>query len=327
MNYTTTLVFAACLFAHLVSCSEGEYKVVCKTEYSYVLRQFNRTAIPFQENLHEVARCLNNSNENLDDCLSAANILTPYTGIFTLDPPFPYSLPFKVEEVNEMHQSACNVLNNYAENYGFVKDLPLNEYNVVTGSERIKALLDSLKIGIKVKTDKSEVIKMIRKSIGLMTTHYQSIKSCIAVNGNDFEQNAFFDCIRAVDESLVEDLDPVVYEINLLGGPMGIDDIALKILLNQCLNLIVNRTNNDLSINPNLIKREYDWNLEDGQINELITECTKWYWIKVCGGVLAVVVLVGLVAYFLKKKSAAVEDDEEKVNSDTQDQTEAQDQI
>ena len=326
MNYTTTLVLATCLLAQLVSCSGGGYKVVCKTDYSYVLRQFNRTATLFQENLHEVERCLNNSNENLASCFYAANILTPYSDFFCRDPNClvcSFHPPFSIKDVNEMHQTACNILNNHAENNGFVKDLPLNEYNVVTGSENVKALLDSLKIGIKVKTDKSEVIKMIRKSTELMTAHYQSIKTCIAVNGNFFDQNSFFDCIHAIDKSLVYDLDPVVYEINLLGGPMGIDDIALKIMLNQCLNLIVNFTNDDLSIKPNLIKTEYDWNLEDGQIDELIKECTKWYWIRVCAGVLAVVVIVGLVAYFFKKKSTAIEDDEEKVNSDTQDQTAA----
>ena len=322
MNYTTTLVLVACLLAQFASCSEVGYKVVCKTDYSYVLRQFNRTATLFQENLHEVERCLNNSNEDLASCFYAANILTPYSDFFFQDPNCPdcsYHPPFSIKDVNDMHQRACNVLNNHAEKHSFVKDIPLNEYNVVTGSENVRALLDSLKIGIKVKTDKSEVIKMVRKSTELMATHYQDIKSCITVNGNDFDQNSFFDCIHAIDNSLVEDLDPVIYEFRLLGEPMGIDDIAMKIMLNQCLNLKVSRTNNDLSIKPNLIKREYDWNLGDGQIDELINECTKWYWIRVCAGVLAVAVIVGLVSYFFKKKSTAVEGDEEKVNSDAQD--------
>ena len=171
MNYTTTLVFAIALLAKFSSCSGVGYKVVCKTDYSYVLRQFNRTAIPFHENLAKVQRCLN-SNNNLESCLSAANILTPYTDFFTLDPLFPYSLPFKVEEVNEMHQRACNVLNKHAEKYGFVKDIPLKEYNLITESKRIKAILESISIGVKFKTNKSEVLKIMKRSYELMKTHY-----------------------------------------------------------------------------------------------------------------------------------------------------------
>ena len=57
MNYTTFLVFAFAFFAQFASCSEGDYKVACQTEYSYVLKRFNYTARLFHDHLDEVLAC------------------------------------------------------------------------------------------------------------------------------------------------------------------------------------------------------------------------------------------------------------------------------
>ena len=98
-------------------------------------------------------------------------------------------------------------------------------------------------------------------------------------------------------------MTPLTDEIALMDGPKGIDDIALKILLNQCLNRKVNGTfdNSNYKINMN------------EQTFELNDRSTGLFWIKVCAGVFAVAVLAGLIAYFFKNKSdLVVEDDEEK---------------
>ena len=142
--------FSCIVFAHPVSfCSGGGYKVVCKTDYSYVLRQFNCTATLFQENLHEAARCLNNSNENLGNCFYASNIWRHIRTIRTEIRIVPRirAPPFSIKDVNEM-QTACNI-------FGIIlplkttvssKDLPLNEYNSLPAWKTLKHFRDSSKL-------------------------------------------------------------------------------------------------------------------------------------------------------------------------------------
>ena len=76
----------------------------------------------------------------------------------------------------------------------YAKDIPLKEYNVLTETEHIKALMDGVAIGIKVKTNKSVVLKCIGRAANLMSIHFKTIKFCL---GKDtlVDQHTFTDCI------------------------------------------------------------------------------------------------------------------------------------
>ena len=314
MNCTGSLVFVIAVLAQIVSC---DYKVVCRTEYSYVLKNFSQTAKHFQDHIDEAQACFDPSVDDIVECLTD-KILPPYSDLL-LDSENGYLPPFDDATVNNMHQNACKILNGYAERVKYAKDIPFKEYNVLTETEHIKALMDGVAIGIKVKTNKSVVLKCIGRTANSMSIHFQTIKSCL---GKDtlVDQLAFTNCISEnvlYGDELASKVYNLPNDINFSGGLSAVDDVDLKIELNKYL------TNQSLSFNddedypPDIKMKEYECTLGDEEIDKLIKECTKWYWIKVGGGVLAVVVLAGLVGYFYKKKTAAV-DDEEKADSETQ---------
>ena len=313
MNYTTALVFAISLLAQIVSCSEGNYKIVCKTEYSYVLKNFNRNARLFQEKLEEVYLCFRPSVEYLATCLS--NIEIPpsyYHELLNLDV---LDNKLTAENVNNLHESVCSRLNEYAGEKMYAKDIALTEYNVLTQADVIGELLNSISIGIKVKTCQSEELKYIGKFTNLISEHFDTIKACLSENSL-IDKFLFCKCVskKIIPEgdnlaSLIEQLPEVV---EFMGGLSVVDDIDLKIELNKYLNRMTTYSY-DEDYPTDLILREYSSNLSNEQIDGLKKKCVRWFWIKIGVAVFGVAAVVGLVGYFFKKKTATV-DEEEKVN-------------
>ena len=315
MNYTTTLIFAFALFARFASCSEGDYNLVCKTDYSHVLKQFSRSARHFQDKLEEVKACLDPSVNNRAVCLNDTKISRSYqTNLLESHVKHDY---LTAENVNNLHKYECNDLIWYALNKKYVKDIPLKEYNVLIESAVIETLLNSISIGIKVKTNKSEVLKKFGKFTNLMSNNFAAIKACL---GDDMPVNKekFCECISALDIDSSFELScflaSLPEDVTSLGGPKVVDDIDLKIELNRYLNMMP-KYSYDEDDPSDMILREYSSNLSNEQIDGLKNQIFIWFLIKACGGVLAVAVLVVLVAYFYKKKTATV-DDEEKVDSE-----------
>ena len=313
MNCTSSLIFAIAVLAQIISC---DYKVVCRTEYSYVLKNFSQTAKHFQAHLGEAQACFDPSVVDIVECLTD-KILPPYSGLL-LDSENGYCTPFKVADVNDMHQKACKILNDYAEREKYAKDIPLKEYNVLTETEHIKALMDGVAIGIKVKTNKSVVLKCIGRTANLMNKHFKTIKFCL---GKDtlVDQHTFTDCISEnvlYGDELASKLYNLPNDVHFSGGLSAVDDIDLKIELNKYLTNLSLGFNDDEDYSRDIKIKEYECTLGDEEIDKLIKECTKWYWIKVGGGVFAIAVLAGLVGYIYKKKAAFVYD-EEKVDSET----------
>lgn len=293
MNYTTALVFAIVLFAQIVSC---DYNVVCKTECSYVLKKFNRNARRFQDKLDEVKACLLPSVENKIPCLSDTNIPASYMKRI-LDLSLK-SDNLTTENVNVLHGYECSELNWDAENRKYAKDIPLKEYNVLTESDLIEALLNSISIGIKVETNKSAVLKKIIKLANLMSNNFGTIKSClgedIIINKTEFQQ-----CISEShidpDNELASALSALPEDVTSLGGPQAVDDNDLKMELNKYLNWMVTRYSGE-DYPSDMIWGIHNSNLSDEQVDKLINnQSGKWFWFKVGGGVLAVAVLVGLL--------------------------------
>lgn len=311
MNYTSSLVFVIAILAQIVSC---DYKVVCKTEYSYVLKNFNHTAKHFQANIDEAQACFDASIDTVK-CLTD-KILPPYSDVF-LDYENNYKPPFDDAAVNDMHQKACKILNDYAEREKYAKDIPLKDYNVLTETDHIKALMDGVSIGIKVKTNKSVVLKFVSRAAILMSDHFEIIKACLGKESL-VDQPTFSKCISEkvlYGDELASKVYNLPNDVNFSGGLSAVDDIDLKMELNKYLTNLSRGFNDDEYYPPDIELKEYDSNLGDKKIGELIKEYSKWYWIKVGGGILAVVVLTGLVGYFYKKKTAVIDDDE-KVDSE-----------
>lgn len=316
MNYITVLVFAIALLAQFASSSVVDYKVVCKTDYSYVLREFNLIARDFQDRLSEVKKCLDSSAPDKNDCLESTNIPTMYLWFMSSlneDGVLIYRHPLTVKTVNELHQDVCATLNETAKRYEYAKDIELKEYNVLADSEGIKSTFEALEIGIKVKTDKSVVLEYIRYIVRLMRKHFNKIKKCLD-DGN--KKVSFRVCFSNIDDNhdLSNDLNLLPLYVEELGCPKVINDTDLKILLNRCLIYnVYDLVQRFKSSKSDVILRAYDWNLRDEAISGLKEEYVLWFWIKLIGGVLGLAVLVWLIALYFRKNKSFV-DDEEKVD-------------
>lgn len=316
MNCSTFLVFAIVLLAKFSSCSEVDYKVVCKTDYGYVLREFSLIARVFQDRLSEVKKCLDSSAPDKNDCLESTNIPNMYLWFISSlneDVVYIYRHPLTVKTIYELHQDVCATLNETAKRYEYAKDIELKEYDVLADPEGIKTAFEALEIGIKVKTDKSVVLEHIRYIVRLMKKHFNKIKKCLD-DGN--EKAILRVCFRNIDDNhdLSNDLNLLPLFAEELGCAKVINDADLKILLNRCLIYnVYDLVQRFKSSKSDVILRAYDWNLRDEAISGLKEEYVIWFWIKLIGGVLGLAVLVWLIAlYFRKNKS--VYDDEEKVD-------------
>ena len=298
MNYTTILVFAIALLAQLGSCSEVDYKVVCKTEYSYVLKQFNSAASDFQAKLGAVNACFG-PNFMIDrmDCLNNADISNLYHwNVLHLDSDV-FSLT--ANNINELHQKACEALNEKAEKQEYAKDIELKEYDILTDSESIKTLLETLQIGIKAESKQS---KALRKTTALLRKHFEDIKKIQKYENDEVDENALY----VIENELNLVLEPLRGFLWEMGGLDQIDDIDLVILLNKCLKLYAEKylPGSDLNLNENGSDSEYEPNS-----STLEAKSAKWFWVKVGAGVFAVAVLAGLVILYLR--SSAVHEDKD----------------
>ena len=316
MNYTAALVFAFSLLSQFVSCSKGieveKLKVVCKTEYSYVLKHFSRVASHLQANIDQVEECFYLNIFDIPDCLRKL-VIKPYFFIL-LDSDNNYHARFTTAMVNNMHQNACKFWNERAE--GRAKDIPLREYNVLTEADHIEELLEAIKIGIKVKTNKTKVLKTVSRVNKLMIKHFDTIKACLGEE-ELVSQHTYIECLKAKispdDRYLVSNVVDLEGNVRFLGGLSVVDDIALKIELNGNLTYLARNSIyiDDEDYPTDLIYGEYDSNLGDEEIDELKNnQSVKLFWIKFSGGVLAVAVLAGLVGYFIQKKSSVADDKE-----------------
>ena len=308
MNFSTIFIFTLSLLIQITSC---EYKAVCKTEYSFVLKNFNEVAGHFQANLDKVETCLQSLIDR-KGCLIRAKIRYPYRQYLSNCDNrlfYDYNSPLSHLKVNDLHQKACSELNKHAEREKYAKDIELREYNILVDPEAIKELLSNLKIGIKVKTDKSAVLNTIKNSAILMRIHFEGIKYCLGTS-NAVNQDEFIKCINnTVHQMLPRDLNSLPQSVNELGGPKVIDNIDLKILLNKCLAAKIIIPTNSSDDKQDLIFDEYDSSLDYSVIDELKKKCIRWYWIKVICGILGVSASVILITIYLRRKPAT--DDEE----------------
>ena len=254
MNYAPFLVFAFALFAQFASCSEGDYKVACKTDYSYVLKRFNYTARLFHDHLDEVLACLEPTVVDRKACFDAIDDM-PRTYYWTLllkdgDGFYFYSSPSPAL----LHQRECEMLNLHVRRIELVKDIELKEYNILTESDLIESLLDSIQIGINVKTDKSEVLRIVRDKTELIRAHFDDIKTCLRDVGV-FDRNAFNNCISTVEIELSATLTPLPDCIEWIAGPDAFDDTDLIITLNKCLSTLTNLENTNGTFKSDLIMK------------------------------------------------------------------------
>lgn len=152
MIFVPRILIAATLLIQLVSCS---YEVVCRTKYSHVLKQFNKIAVHFQNNLPTVENCLNYTCEDRSECfrrkfncLSDAGISTLYAIylVYFNGENTSIRLPLTVPAVNSLHREACIALNTEAKGLKYAEDIENKKYNVLTESEQISTLLETLKI-------------------------------------------------------------------------------------------------------------------------------------------------------------------------------------
>ena len=297
MNYTTALVFAIALLAQLVSCSKVVYKVVCETEYSYVLKHFNSTASDFQAKLCAVNACLDRLEMDRMGCLEATRIASSYhwnvlnldSGVFSLT----------ANNINELHQKACKALNEQAEEQKYAKDIELKEYDIFADSEGIKTLLETLQIGIKVESKQSKTLK---ETTELLKKYFKDIKKTLSFEADEVDENVL-DVIEDKLSSVLEPLSGLVVDV---GGLYEIDDIDLVILLNKCLNLYAEKYLPDSNLNLN---ENEESDSEDNLDSKLKVKGKKWFWVKVGAGIFAVAVLAGLVILYLR--SSAVHEDKD----------------
>lgn len=313
MNLAPSLLFAAFILVQLVSCG---YEVVCKTEYSYVLKEFNSAAEHFQENLFEVKHCLDSSFQSRSRCFDEKNISPTYSShLLSLndaqDQDYIYNSPLTNESINELHRKVCSELNKYAEREKYAKDIELREYNILVGQETIQEVLNNLKIGIKVETDKSEVLKFINQYTMLMRAYFGEIKACL---GTGNEENYFKCIINTVDARLFTDLKLLPNFVNDRGGLTIIDDTDLKILLNKCL---ARKTIPSDKFKKDLIFKKYDSDSDYVMIEKHKLECakSKLSWVKLIGGIFGAIVAVISIAFYFTKKPVNI-NDEEKIDYD-----------
>lgn len=318
MNFATSFALALSLLVQIAAC---EFRAVCKTEYSYVLNQFSRLASDFQIKLEEVQACLLPTVKERKACLDKTKIPHTYNMILSKKDEFGgyvFRSPLTAVNVNYLHQIQGRALNDVVTKKMYAKDIPLYEYDVLTHAGIIKRILEYVPIGIKVKTDKSEIIKTIRNDTLSVREHFGTIKTCIANEGASVCKNSFaaciyrnlklYDCAKELNSLLTS----LPASINLLGGPKAIDDIDLKIELNRCLNekahLLIDF---DKTMKQDLEMSEYDWCLSDKEIEELKRAKFGWHLIKMVSFIFGLTALVVLIVVYFKKRAAP--SDEEKV--------------
>ena len=82
------------------------------------------------------------------------------------------------ESINELHQKSLQWVEQVRfEREKYTKDIELREYNILDWPRNHSRVLNNLKIGIKVETDKSEALKFINQYTMLMRAYFGEIKS------------------------------------------------------------------------------------------------------------------------------------------------------
>ena len=223
-----------------------------------------------------------------------------------------YSYPLTVENVNDQYEYVCRYLNEEAEQAKYVNDIELKDYDVLTDSDEIKALLSTINIGFKIKTDKSSVIRTMRDNALAASNHFNDIKACLGTE-TSINHDEYKKCIKKlhlIGESLSG--DSLSNNIVNKGGADSIDDIDLKIELNRWLNTQLSESTD--TSKPDIPLDLYDWNLSNEKLSEII-KLTQLKIIFSCVKVAFISLftfanIVVLIALYFNKKSTG--NDEEK---------------
>ena len=304
MNYITALVLTIALLAQLVSCSKATYKVVCKTEYSYVLKQFNSAASDFQTKLGAINACLDPMENDRIGCLENIKISDLYhRNVLNLDSDV-FSLT--AYNINELHQKACKALNEEAKDQEYAKDIEHNEYDILNDSKSIKNLLGTIEIGIKIKSGQKQS-KVLRETTMLFKRHFEDIKKILNGKADEVESKA----ARVISDNLSSIFPPLRNLIHSMGGFHQVDDIDLIIAINRCLNRFAVYVNDeeDLSDSDLNLNENEESDSDEDLDSKLKIKGKKWFWVKVGAGIFAVAVLAGLVILYLR--SSAVHEDKD----------------
>lgn len=292
MNYTATLLVLA-LLSQLVVCSISEYRAVCITEYSSVLKRFYDSATHFHHCLQErpsgsqFMKCLSNKEKAKEHYRAVLNA----------------SLESNTALIDFVHGRVCEDLNIKAELLELPKDIAFDEYDVLNDSANINEIFRTLRIGIKIKTRNKNVLKRMNDITKLLTRHSKVIKQCLYTRNSHGDVD-FHNCLSIIEEGkLLEYLhDFPDFVMSNFGGYDEIDindmdEIDLIIELNKFLNFIYRK----LIKNGEIVYSAHD------RINEQVEYDTgkqqdQFDWIIKATGMFGIVIIIALLVYCIRGK-------------------------
>lgn len=320
MNFLATSLYFALLAAQVISCSarvgknKKEVKAVCKTSMSYVLIMFQQDANDFHEKLPKIEKCIKRGGA-IEQCLIAYPVAEFYESFMKH-----YKITdFSIETINKMHNNTCRNLVGYATKEKYSNDIPLLQYEVIKNYGEITLILDNLIIGFNFKTtDDAHVILKFKTQIELIGENFDEIYDCL---GSGSEVDANFDQCIPKGLSLLKDLPSLM---NQFGGPP--DQVLLKILINQCLNIQYHLLiEEDAKIRKDIQADSSDSEKDDSKkadskltvkvVEDPVNEYSFAGWIIAIVAVVCVVGLAVAIARYLKAKKDVVADGLEETNT------------
>ena len=287
MNCSTT-VLAFTLLSRLVFCSSPEYRAVCETEYSSVLKHFYDSVTHFHYCLQKWP-----SDPEFVNCLQKKGIAKEhFNRVISIDS------ELNSKTINLIHERVCKKLNERAEHVELPKDIPSIYYDVFNDSASIKDLFRTLRIGIKIKTREKDILKKMIDATNLLTKHSKLIKRCLHTR-DSFELFDFRNCLSSIEKGKLLDY---VYDLPLIvmekyGSPYDFNDIDLIIELNELLYFKFR----ELSQNREIVYSSQD------RINELVEYDTgkqedQFDWIIKATCMFGAVIILVVLAYYIREK-------------------------